>query len=125
MAGRGVLMPFLINGKCLATAAEANLAFMSNFPQLGDTNYTSWVSSSVSNAGVLNYSVSTRSISGNPVSSRSGTMQLASCPTPDPLPTQFDTLAAGALWAFFFCFVMVLYLVARSAGSILTAIRRF
>lgn len=118
-------MPFLVNGKCLATAAEANLAFASNYPQLGDINYTSLVSSSVSNAGVLNYSVSTRPISGNPVSSRTGTMQLASCPTPDPLPTQFDTVAAAGLWVFFFSFVLILYLVSKSAGTVLAAIKRF
>lgn len=118
-------MPYLINGKCWATAAEANLAFMSNYPQLGDVNYTSWLSSSVSVSGVLTYSLSSRPISGNAVSSRTGTMQLAGCSTPDPLPTEFDAIAAAGLWAFFFCFVMVLYLVAKSAGSILVSIKRF
>lgn len=118
-------MPWMMNGKCYATPAEANAAFASSFPILGDVNFTSWVSSSVSAAGVLTYAVSTRPIASNTVSSRTGTMQLVSCPEPDPKPITFDAAAAGALWAFLFCFVIVLYLVSKSAGSVLAALKRF
>lgn len=117
-------MPFVMNQKCFATPAEANAAFQSNFPIL-DVNFTSLVSSSVNASGVLNYSVSTRPITNNTVSSRTGTMQLASCSTPDPLPTEFDAVVAGALWVFFFSFVLTLYLISKSSGAILLALRRF
>ena len=43
----------------------------------------------------------------------------------DALAVPFDYIEAGAIWSFFFTFVVGLWLVAKNVGLIIEAIRKF
>lgn len=73
---------------CYETTAEALAAFQKQFPSIGDINYVGHVSSSISPAGVISYSLETRPIASNTVSSRTGSFTLSSCsPADAPVTT--------------------------------------
>ena len=112
---------FAINGLCYAAPADALTAFNNLYPIVGETNMTYLVSSSVTAGGVLTYSLNTRPITGNTLTSRAGTLQLTPCTNPD---APYDYANAGAIWAFFFSFTICLWLVAKNAGLIMNFIRR-
>lgn len=110
-------------GHCYATESEALAAFQTSFPKLGDVNWTAHVSSSINGTGLLSYSVLTRPITSNTVSSRTGTIQLPSC---DPVDVaEFDPAAAGGVFSFFFLGVAGLWYFSKNIGLILEAVRKF
>lgn len=111
---------WIFAGYCYATSADALNAFVKQYPIIGEVQYTSFVSATVNASGVLNYNLSTRPITSNTLSSRTGSMQLQSCATPD----DFSLTTALAGFAFFFSTTLFFYAVARGAGSILEKIRR-
>lgn len=43
----------------------------------------------------------------------------------DPLALPFDYVEAGAIWTFFFSFVVSLWLVAKNAGVVINAVRKY
>ena len=90
-------MPFAYSDHCYATSGEALEAFQKGFPIFGDTVWVWHTTSSINAAGAITYTVETKSSTGNATSTRSGTIQLASCSTPDA--PVFDPVAAAALWA--------------------------
>lgn len=116
-------MPYGFAGACYATTGEALEAFQKSFPLLGDVNWTGHVSSSITATGLINYSVLTRPITSNTLSSRTGTFQLASCSEVDLSP--FDPVVGAAVFALFFASVAGLFVVSKSAGLILEAIKKW
>lgn len=116
-------MPFGYAGHCYATAGEALENFQKSFPVWGDANVTALVSSSINVSGLISYSVLTRPITTNTVSSRTGTLQLATCSTVDaPL---FDPVAAGGVFAFFFLGVAGTWYLSQNLGLILEAVKKW
>lgn len=110
-------------GRCYATESEALQAFTSSFPKWGDVHVTGLVSASISPAGLVSYSVLTRPITSNTVSSRTGTLQLFTC-DPVSLP-EFDPVAAGGIFVFFFSGVAGLWYFSKNLGLILQAVRKW
>jgi hypothetical protein len=117
------MVGWVFENHCYAAPVDALTAFENLYPIIDQSgNYTSFVSASVSASGLLTYSLQTRPITSNALSSRTGTMQLVSCSSPD---VPFDYTGAGALWGFLFTFTVGVYLVSKKAGLILEAVRRF
>jgi hypothetical protein len=116
-------MPYAHAGHCYATTGEALEAFQKSFPVWGDANVTALASSSVNASGLLTYSVLTRPITSNTVSSRTGTLQLASCSTVDA--PVFDPVAAGGVFAFFFLGVAGTWYLSQNLGLILEAVKKW
>lgn len=116
-------MPFSFTGHCYATSGDALDAFQKAFPLLGDTMWVWHVSSSINASGLITYSLISKPTSTNTTSNRSGTLQLASCGTPDA--PVFDPVSAGAIFIFFFSSVVGLWIVAKNIGLILEAIKRW
>lgn len=116
-------MPFAYAGHCYATTGEALEAFQVSFPRWGDVNVVGHVSSSIDGAGVLSYSVLTRPIASNTVSSRTGTIQLATCSAVDA--PEFDAVAAGGVFAFFFLGAAGTWYLSQNLGLILEAVKKW
>lgn len=112
---------YAIGGLCYATPADALTAFNNLYPIVGETNMIYLVSSSVTASGELAYSLQTRPITGNNLNSRTGTLFLTPCTKPD---APYDYANAGAIWAFFFSFTLLLWIIAKNAGLILNFVRR-
>lgn len=112
----------VFQGVCYAFPSDALVAFKQLYPIIGETNYTSYVSGSISSSGLISYSLSTRAITSDTVYSRSGSMQLVGCNAPD---VPYDYTGAGEIWAFFFSFTVCLWFVAKNAGLIVNAVKRF
>lgn len=116
-------MPFAFQGVCYATGAEALEAFAFKFPLIGDANWTAHVSSSINTTGLISYSVLTRPITSNTVSSRTGTLQLVSC---TEVTTQdFDPVVGGQFFAVAFVGVLGTWILAQNIGLILEAIKKW
>ena len=49
----------------------------------------------------------------------------ASQPYIDGITEPFDYVAAGVIWTFFFSFVVSLWVVAKNAGVVINAVRKF
>lgn len=116
-------MPYAYAGHCYATTGEALEQFQNAFPVWGDINVTAHASSSINATGLVTYSVLTRPITSNTVSSRTGTIQLAACGTPDTV--EFDPAAAGGVFAFFFLGVAMTWFLSQNIGLILEAIKKW
>lgn len=116
-------MPFGYAGHCYATTGEALEAFQKSFPVLGDTNWVWHTSSSISAAGLITYNVITKPTTTNSTSTRSGTMQLATCSTIDA--PVFDPVAAGGVFAFFFLGVAGTWYLSQNLGLILEAVKKW
>jgi len=116
-------MPFAYAGHCYATHGEALEAFQKSFPMLGESLWTWHESSSIDAAGMVTYSVVTKPATGNNTTTRSGTLQLAGCGTPDA--AEFDAVAAGGVFAFFFLGVAMTWLLSQNIGLILEAIKKW
>ncbi len=111
------------SGQCYATNADALAAFQKSFPVWGDINVTAHVSSSINASGLVTYSVLSRPIASNTVSSRTGTLQLAAC-SPVDAPV-FDPVAAGGIFAFFFLGVAGTWYLSQNLGLILEAVKKW
>ncbi|KAF0162997.1 MAG: hypothetical protein FD157_3515 [Rhodocyclaceae bacterium] len=116
-------MPFAYAGHCYATTEEALEQFQSSFPVWGDINVTAHASSSINATGLITYSVLTRPIASNTVSSRTGSLQLAACGTVDA--PVFDPVAAGGVFAFFFVGVAGTWYLSQNLGLILEAVKKW
>lgn len=116
-------MPFAYSGQCYATTAEALQVFQKGFPLMGDTVWTWHTSSSISAAGVITYSLISKPTTTNTTSVRTGSMQLASCSTPDA--PVFDAVAAGGVFAFFFLGVAGTWYLSQNLGLILEAVKKW
>lgn len=116
-------MPFAYSGHCYATVGEALEAFQVSFPKLGDTVWTWHTSSSISAGGLITYSLVSKPSTTNTTSTRTGTMQLATCSTPDA--PAFDPVAAGGVFAFFFLGVVMTWILSQNVGLILEAIKKW
>lgn len=116
-------MPFGYAGHCYATTVEALEAFQKSFPVWGDINVTAMVSSTINGTGLISYSVLTRPIATNTVSSRTGTLQLMPCGEVDA--PVFDPVAAGGVFAFFFIGVAGTWYLAQNIGLILEAVKKW
>ena len=112
---------FAFGGLCYATPAAALVAFQTLYPIVGETQYTYLQTAKITAAGALTYDVRTRPLSSNTLTSRTGTLYLTPCDKPD---APYDYANAGAIWAFFFSFTVVLWLIAKNAGLILDFIKR-
>lgn len=106
-------------GHCYAQV-DALLAFQNQYPIIGETNYTAHVSSSISGAGVVTYSLLTRSITNNTLSSRTGTIQLLTCPKADALNSQ-DVLESFG-WGF--GVVILMWSFGFAIGAAIEAIKK-
>lgn len=115
-------MPFAVQGQCYATPAEALAGFQLLYPMFGDANYVAHSASSITASGLLSYTVLQRPITGNTVTSRTGTMQLTQC-TVSEVP--FDPVAASGIFVFFFASVVSLWFLSKNIGTILQAVKRF
>lgn len=71
----------------------------------------------------ISYQAQQRSWASNTLSSRTGSFVLQSCP--EVTAPDFDPVSAGLIWTFFFSFVVSLWIVAKNAGVIINAIRKF
>lgn len=108
---------YALNGQCFAEPNEAIDSFTSMFPQLDTTSGNSvwWTVYSILLVGntfkvkLVKDSVIQPEIFIN----------VADCTT----QPNFDPVLAGSLWTLAFSFVVGLYLVSRSAGTILNFIR--
>lgn len=116
-------MPFAYAGHCYSTTGEALEAFQNSFPVWGDVNVTALASGSINGSGLISYSVLTRPIASNTVSSRTGTLQLATCSEVDA--PEFDPVAAGGVFAFFFLGVAGTWYLAQNLGLILEAVKKW
>lgn len=116
-------MPYAYAGHCYATTGEALEQFQKTFPVWGDINVTAHTTSSINATGLITYSVLTRPISTNTVSSRTGTLQLVACGTPDA--PVFDPVAAGGVFAFFFLGVAGTWYLSQNLGLILEAVKKW
>jgi len=116
-------MSFGYAGHCYATTGEALESFQKSFPVWGDVNVTAHVSSSIDAGGLLTYSVLSRPIASNTVSSRTGTLQLATCGMVDA--PVFDPVAAGGVFAFFFLGVAGTWYLSQNLGLILEAVKKW
>lgn len=117
-------MPYAFSGSCYGTTAGALQAFQKGFPLLGDTVWVWHTSSSINSSGLITYSVVTKPSTTNTTSVRTGTIQLAWCADADA-PSSFDPLVASGVFALFFASIVSLWVVAKSAGMILEAIKRW
>lgn len=115
-------MPFAYAGHCYATTEEALEAFQTTFPVIGDVQWTGHRASSITATGNLSYSVESRAMTGNQLSSRTGSLQLATCATVDY--SAFDPVAAAALWTTMFTITMTLWVVAKKLGMILAFFKK-
>jgi hypothetical protein len=114
---------YALGGQCYVDGAHALQAFVNSFPvQDGGGNFLTLVSASLSGT-TINYSVNQRAWTSNGLASRTGSFVLQTC-TELTAPS-FDPLSAGAIWTFFFSSVLMLWLISRSAGSIIEAVRKF
>lgn len=115
-------MPFAYAGRCYETEGDVLVAFRESFPKWGDVHVTTHVSSSVNVSGVLSYSVQTRPITSNTVSTRTGSFQLVTCVDVEPV---FDPVQAGGIFVFFFVGVASTWYISENIGLILQAIKKW
>jgi hypothetical protein len=115
-------MPYAYTGHCYATTGEALEAFQKGFPLFGDTIWVWHTSSSINATGAITYSVVSKPSTTNSTSTRSGTLQLASCVDADF--AAFDPVAAASMWATMFTITMTLWLIAKNAGVILAFFKK-
>lgn len=116
-------MPFAYAGHCYATTEEVLEAFQTTFPVIGEVQWTGHVASSITGTGNLSYSVETRAMTGNGLNSRTGSIQLATCSTPDA--PVFDPVAAGGVFAFFFLGAAGTWYLSQNLGLILEAVKKW
>lgn len=116
-------MPLAYAGHCYTTAGDALEAFQNTFPVVGDVQWTWHMASSITEAGALSYQVQTRTMANNNLYSRTGTIYLAECATPDV--ADFDPAAAGGVFAFFFLGVAGAWLLSKNIGLILEGIKKW
>lgn len=116
-------MPFAFAGHCYATTGEALGAFQASLPMVSNAVWMWHASSSVDAAGVLSYSVKTHSMMDGSSTTRSLSVQLVSCSTPDA--PAFDPVAAGGVFAFFFLGVAGTWLLSQNLGLILEAVKKW
>lgn len=116
-------MPYALSGSCYETTADALQSFINSFPRDdGGGNFLSLTSATL-NGATINYQVQQRAWTSNTLSSRTGSFVLQSCP--EVTAPDFDPVSAGLIWTFFFSFVVSLWIVAKNAGVIINAIRKF
>ncbi|MCX7180910.1 MAG: hypothetical protein NTX56_19795 [Proteobacteria bacterium] len=116
-------MPFGYAGHCYATTGEVLEQFQKSFPVMGDTVWTWHTSSSINASGLITYSLISKPTTTNTTSTRTGTMQLAACSTPDAVV--FDPVAAGGVFAFFFLGVAGTWYLSQNLGLILEAVKKW
>lgn len=116
-------MPFAYSGHCYATTGEGLEAFQKSFPVIGESLWMWHQASSVNDAGLVTYSVVTKSATSNTTTTRSGTLQLSSCTTVDA--PVFDAVAAGGVFAFFFLGVAGTWYLSQNLGLILEAVKKW
>lgn len=115
-------MPFAYAGHCYATTGEALEAFQKTFPVIGDVQWTGHVASSIDASGALSYTVETRAMTGNGLSSRTGTLYLVGCAEADFAP--FDPVAAASMWTVMFSITLTLWVTAKKSGMILAFFKK-
>lgn len=72
-------MGFSLNGACYKDSAEALLHWKNLYPQADGSHIVTEVASSVTVGGVLSYSLESRSLDSNALSSRIGTVAMRTC----------------------------------------------
>lgn len=115
-------MPYALSGSCYETTQDALQSFVSSFPRDDGGNFVTLTSATLSGT-TISYQAQQRPWTGNTVSSRTGSFILQSCP--EVTAPDFDPVSAGIIWTFFFSFVVSLWIVAKNAGVIINAVRRF
>ena len=115
---------FAFGGHCYASDADALAAFEASFPWQVPPRTITYLSSylDANGVGLIQYTVRSRDMATGAQVAFNGSLQMPSCNTPDPT---FDYLVAGGLFAFFFTSIVGLWLVAKNAGLILEAVRRW
>jgi len=115
-------MPFAHAGHCYATTGEALEAFQVSFPKYGDTVWVWHTSSSIDASGLITFSLISKPTTTNTTSTRTGSLQLSACSTPD---VEFDSVAAGGIFAFFFLGVAMTWFLSKNLGLILEAVKKW
>jgi hypothetical protein len=114
-------MPHAFKGVCYGDSASSLEAFRLSFPWISE-NYVVWHGSSSASAdgSFLLYSAYRYPLSGGVAPNINSYMYLAPC---DHVDLPYDYMGAGGIWSFFFIFVLSLYLIAKSAGAVINAVR--
>ena len=113
---------FAFHGLCYASSKDALVAFNNSFPLMGESGLSFLVSSSVTDDGVVSYSLNTRKLSDASPVVFSGSLSLFPCFQPD---VPYDYVGAGALWSFFFSFTLLCWLVAKNIGLVVNFFLRY
>lgn len=120
------LTGFWVNGVCTDSQASAVAAINSQFPVVGDSFiHTGSAIASGTVAVKLTVYTFNLGLSGGVWLSHVLTYSLTAC---DPVlypSTIFDPLAAASFWLLALTFTLGCWLMAKNAGVILSAIRRF
>ena len=112
------------NGICYPTVLDATNAFYAKFPMLdltGGKPFLTSIATATPSASGVTFTVSTKDLT-------KGTI-VVSTPTPLIFPvctgSIFDPLLAASFWSFAIVFVVSSWLLAKNAGVIISAVRRF
>lgn len=114
-------MPFLFNGQCFGTPAEALQGFQRGFPIMGEAGVVDLLSSSIDAAGVISYGSGYLAWTSSNEVSRVGTIQLVPCSTPD---SAFDGAMAGEFFFYAFGVVVFAYLLGFAVGQVRKPVRQ-
>jgi len=115
-------VPYALSGSCYETTQEALQSFINSFPRDDGGNFVTLTTATLSGT-TISYQALQRPWTGNALSSRTGSFILQTCP--EVTAPDFDPVSAGAIWTFFFSFVVSLWIVAKNAGVIINVVRRF
>ncbi len=114
---------YAVNDRCYESNVKAFEAYTNKFPIWDNGGYILYLNSATLDNGRIDYTFRRVTISSGSESNFSGQYFLNTC-TELSAPA-FDPVAAGAIWTFFFAFVVSLFVVSKSSGAIIEAVRKY
>lgn len=120
---------FLVNGFCAVDSVQAMNIFASQFPKIAGSapSMLSFTSGSFTAPNTFNFTIAVHDLTGNQFQNILHSITLLSC---DPAisitgATVFDPVVGASFWSFAMTFVFGVFLLARNAQAIISAVKRF
>ena len=122
------LTGFLVAHQCASSSGDAIRLLLADFPVVGDRQFTTAAGASFTAPSTFNLTLKSDQIDSTTTRTTTKSFVLASCDPDMPVDvnvTIYDPVLAGGLWMFALVTVIGCWLLAKNAGVILSAIRRF
>ena len=122
------LTGFLVAHQCAPTSEDATRLLLADFPQLAADYYLTASSATFVSPSTFNVVLKAAKVNSNVSDVTTKAFALSACDPALPVDvnvTVYDPVLAGGLWMFALVMVIGCWLLAKNAGVILSAIRRF